>query len=82
MLKILILPILFAFHPVHVTLTTIEQAQGTDTMKVFFRMYYDDFLRDYKMFDPNSNLEQMDLLTSPFPLIWQTNISMRKFKFI
>ena len=51
MLKILILPIIFAFHPVHVTLTTIDQVQGSDTMKVFFRMYYDDFLQDYKLFD-------------------------------
>jgi len=53
MLKILILPIIFAFHPVHVTLTTIDQVQGSDTMKVFFRMYYDDFLQDYKLFDPH-----------------------------
>jgi hypothetical protein len=57
MLKILILPVLMMFHPVHVTLTTIEQDQGTDTMKVFFRMYYDDYLRDYKMYDPDRNLE-------------------------
>jgi hypothetical protein len=53
MLKILILPIFLAFHPVHVTLTTIDQVQGSDTMKVFFRMYYDDFLQDYKLFDPH-----------------------------
>jgi len=61
MLKILILPILFALHPVHVTLTTIEQAAGTDSMKVFFRMYYDDFLSDYKLFDPHSKLEKMSV---------------------
>ena len=59
MLKILILPILIAFHPVHVTLTTIDQVQGADTMKVFFRMYYDDFLLDYKLFDPQCKLERM-----------------------
>jgi hypothetical protein len=59
MLKILILPILFALHPVHVTLTTIDQVQGSDSMKVFFRMYYDDFLQDYKMFDPHFNLDRM-----------------------
>jgi len=59
MLKILILPILFAFHPVHVTLTTIDQVQGADSMKVFFRMYYDDFLRDYKLYDPDFNLEKI-----------------------
>jgi hypothetical protein len=59
MLKILILPILFAIHPVHVTLTTIDQVQGSDSMKVFFRMYYDDFLKDYKVFDPRCKLEKM-----------------------
>jgi hypothetical protein len=61
MLKILILPVFLLFHPVHVTLTTIEQAQGTDTMKVFFRMYYDDFLRDYKLFDPHNRFEKMSV---------------------
>ncbi len=59
MLRILILPLLLVFHPVHVTVTTINQAQGNDSMKVFFRMYYDDFLRDYKSFDPDFNIENL-----------------------
>jgi hypothetical protein len=59
MLKILIIPILFMFHPIHVTLTTIDQAQGTDTLKVFFRMYYDDFLTDYASYDKKSDLKQI-----------------------
>ena len=59
MLKILILPILLIFHPVHVTLTSIDQVQDSDSLKVFFRMYYDDFLRDYKLFDPDCNLEKI-----------------------
>ena len=54
------------FHPVHVTLTTIDQVQGTDSMKVFFRMYYDDFLRDYKLYDPDCNLEKISVNQS-FP---------------
>ena len=66
MLKILILPVLLIFHPVHVTLTTIDQAQGTDSMKVFFRMYYDDFLRDYTSFDPDYNSDKTSLNQS-FP---------------
>ena len=53
-------------HPVHVTLTSIDQIQGSDSMKVFFRMYYDDFLRDYKLYDPNSNLEKISVNQS-FP---------------
>ena len=66
MLKILILPVLLIFHPVHVTLTTIDQTQGTDSMKVFFRMYYDDFLRDYTSFDPDYNSDKTSLNQS-FP---------------
>ena len=66
MLKILIIPIFFAFHPVHVTLTTIDQVQGSDSMKVFFRMYYDDFLLDYKLFDPDHNPEKLSVNQS-FP---------------
>jgi hypothetical protein len=66
MLKILILPVLLILHPVHVTLTTIDQVQGADTMKVFFRMYYDDFLLDYKLFDPDCNLEKLSVNQS-FP---------------
>ncbi len=61
MLKILIIPIFFAFHPVHVTLTTIDQVQGSDSMKIFFRMYYDDFLLDYKLFDRNHNLDKLSV---------------------
>ena len=67
MLKILILPILLIFHPVHVTLTTITQAEGSDSMKVFFRMYHDDFLLDYKLYDPDSNLEKTSVNQSLTP---------------
>jgi hypothetical protein len=59
MLKILILPVFLVLHPVHVTLTTIDQEENSDTMKVFFRMYYDDFLRDYEIFDPAGSSEKI-----------------------
>jgi hypothetical protein len=51
--------LLILLHPVHVTLTSIDQVQGSDTLKVFFRMYYDDFLVDYKQYDPDFNIEEM-----------------------
>jgi hypothetical protein len=35
-------------------------------MKVFFRMYYDDFLLDYKLYDPDCNLEELSVNES-FP---------------
>jgi hypothetical protein len=66
MLKILLLPCILIFHPVHVTLTTIEQKPSTDTMKVFFRMYYDDFLLDYKLYDPENKLDKLSVVQS-FP---------------
>ncbi|HZL77196.1 MAG TPA: DUF6702 family protein [Bacteroidales bacterium] len=51
MLRALALSICMFFHPVHVTLTSIDHVSGTDSLKVFVRMYYDDFLRDYRLFD-------------------------------
>lgn len=52
MIRILILNLFIFLHPLHVTLTTISKETGSDTLKVFFRMYYDDFLLDYKLFNP------------------------------
>ncbi len=49
MLKILALSALFFLHPVHVTLTSIDHVTNTDSLKVFVRMYYDDFLLDYSL---------------------------------
>ena len=66
MLKVLTLNIFLFFHPVHVTLTTINQVHDSDTLKVFFRMYYDDFLLDYKLFDPAGNREKLTVNQS-FP---------------
>jgi hypothetical protein len=57
MLKTLTLLIWFIFHPVHVTLTSIDQVRGTDSLRVFVRMYYDDFLLDYrKLGDENDSI--------------------------
>ncbi len=49
MLKILALSVWFVLHPVHVTLTSIDHVPDTDSLKVFVRMYYDDFLLDYSL---------------------------------
>jgi hypothetical protein len=53
MLNVLILNIVLFFHPLHVTMTTINQVPDSDTLTVFFRMYYDDFQLDYKQFNPD-----------------------------
>jgi hypothetical protein len=49
MLKILALSVWLVSHPVHVTLTSIDHVTNTDSLKVFVRMYYDDFLLDYSL---------------------------------
>ena len=49
MLKTLFLSIWFFLHPVHVTLTSIDYVPEIDSFRVFVRMYFDDFLRDYKL---------------------------------
>jgi hypothetical protein len=59
MVKILALAISVLFHPVHVSLTSIDYVPDTDSVKVFVRMYYDDFLLDYKMFDKNADLKYL-----------------------
>jgi len=51
MVKLLAFSVWFLFHPVHVTLTSIHQDKGNDSLKVFVKMYYDDFLLDYHLFD-------------------------------
>ena len=57
MIKTLSVCIWLIIHPVHVTLTSIDQVTGSDSMKVFVKMYFDDFLIDYKLFDEKSDLE-------------------------
>jgi hypothetical protein len=49
MLRTLIISIWFLLHPVHVTLTSIEYVPDNDSFNVFVRMYFDDFIRDYKL---------------------------------
>jgi hypothetical protein len=49
MFKTLFFSIWLLFHPVHVTLTSIDYIPEMDSFKVFVRMYFDDFLRDYKL---------------------------------
>jgi len=45
----------FLLHPVHVTLTSIDYVPELNSFKVFVRMYFDDFVRDYQL---NGNVIQ------------------------
>jgi Domain of unknown function (DUF6702) len=48
MLKILAIPVLLFFQSGHLTMTSIEQMPGTDSLKVVVRLNYELFLRDYQ----------------------------------
>lgn len=48
MLRILTFSILFLFHPVHVSITSIDYIHDMRAFRVYVRMYYDDFLLDSK----------------------------------
>jgi len=49
MFKVLFISIWVALHPVHVTLTSVDYIPEKDSFKVFVRMYFDDFLKDYRL---------------------------------
>lgn len=66
MLKSLAILTWLLFHPVHVTLTSIDQTPGSDSLRVFIKMYYDDFCIDYQLFAGNNSIENMTS-EQPFP---------------
>jgi hypothetical protein len=53
MFKAFLLSTFLLMHPLHVSLVTLNHDNGSDTLKMLFRMYYDDFLLDYKSDKPD-----------------------------
>ncbi|MBI5010475.1 MAG: hypothetical protein HZB98_12695, partial [Bacteroidia bacterium] len=53
MFKSLVLSLCLILHPVHVTMTSIDYVPENDSLKVYLRMYYDDFLLDLVMSGEN-----------------------------
>ena len=53
-------------HPGHVTMTSIDYVQGTDSLKVFCRMEFADFLKDLQTIDDDRNLNRL-FIKQPFP---------------
>jgi hypothetical protein len=49
MLKILITSLILISHPVHVSILSIDYTPENDSFKVFIKMYFDDFLLDYRL---------------------------------
>jgi hypothetical protein len=55
MLRVIFISLWFVFHPVHVTMTSIDYVPKSGLYKVFVRMNFDDFLKDCKL---NSDVSQ------------------------
>jgi hypothetical protein len=64
-LKALTILTCFFLHPLHLTLTSVEQINGTDSLKITIKMNYDLFLRDYQTIDDDRNLDIY--INKPFP---------------
>ncbi len=66
MLKVLAISLWLIMHPGHVTMTSIDYVQGTDSLKVFCKMEFDDFLKDLQTIDDDRNLYRL-FSKQPFP---------------
>lgn len=49
MFKVLFISIWFGLHPVHVSFTSVEYVPENYSFKVFVKMHYSDFLKDYRL---------------------------------
>ena len=66
MLKALAISLWLIMHPGHVTMTSIDYVQGTDSLKVSCRMEFEDFLKDLQTIDDDRNLRRL-FGKQPFP---------------
>jgi hypothetical protein len=66
MLKALAVSLWMIMHPAHVSMTSIDYVQGTDSLKVSCRMYFDDFLKDLQTIDDDRYLRAL-FSKQPFP---------------
>jgi len=66
MLRVLAFTLWLIMHPGHVTMTSIDYIQGTDSLKVSCRMEFNDFLKDLQTIDDDRNLRTI-FSKQPFP---------------
>jgi hypothetical protein len=66
MLRVLAFTLWLIMHPGHVTMTSIDYVQGTDSLKVSCRMEFNDFLKDLQTIDDDRNLRTI-FSKQPFP---------------
>lgn len=64
MLKTLIFTFLFTLHPVHVSLMSVEYDEGTESFRIFIKVFFDDFLADAGIIEitevPDINIADYD----------------------
>jgi hypothetical protein len=66
MLKVLSFFLWMIIPPGHVTMTSVDYIQGTDSLKVTCRMEFKDFLKDLQTIDDDRNLLRL-FNSQPFP---------------
>jgi hypothetical protein len=66
MFRALAISLWLIMQPGHVTMTSIDFVQGTDSLKVFCRMNFDDFLKDLQTIDDDRNLNIL-FSKQPYP---------------
>ena len=72
--------LLLSMHPVHVTMTSVEYLSDSENVNVHVMMYYDDFLLDYKLFDPSSDLSSY--VKGGFPESWMTKYVLSRLQLV
>ena len=66
MLRALAFSLWLIMQPGHVTMTSIDYVQSTESLKVSCRMYFDHFLKDLQTIDDDRNLSII-FSKQPFP---------------
>jgi hypothetical protein len=66
MFRAVVISLWLITHPGHVTMTYIDYVQNTDSLKVFCRMEFEDFLKDIQTIDDDRNLRRL-FNKQPFP---------------
>jgi len=73
MLKIFFFSIWLLFHPVHVTLLSVEYSAKSDVFNVFLKLHSDDFIFDYRNsinddqdFDPSGKIDTAIILVDKY----------------
>ena len=88
MLKLFILSLWVAAHPVHVSLMSVAYNDKKDLFEVFVKLYYDDFVTDYwysvnddQMFEPDGKIDTAVILVKKYPndkiLIFADDIKLK-----